>query len=984
MKKIVFLIIATLLVVGLVLPGCAGGDGEERPPITFAIAGPMTELQGEHHWWGAELARDEINAGTGVNVGGVYHKVALVQVDTNEMTGTPDKGVNALEVVIDDVDFVLGGFRSDCVVAYREVAMDAKKVFMDCGAARAFLQYSVVEDYDRYKYFLRTAPYNEMFLVKSLLKMTTPIATMLKDTLIGSGDAVTEDYRVSEDGKLRVAILMDDALWCAQIVATAQSVLPHLGFTVVGTWRVAPRGTNITTELSQIAAAKPHIIFTGFSSSIGDIYSMQKAALGIPAMTIGINVPGQVRGHWANTEGKCNGEIMLDTWAEGLQNTAKTTAFFSAFVAKTGEYPLYTAVTYDAIYSLKEAIEAVSAAHGWDDIADVVDPANIDALIQYFETSPYTATSGKIAYYPMPELDLGGGVYALSETQVRTLYPSSATYDQADWLCAASGGPHIAHDLVYGPGYATGIGSQWQDGKKVGVWPIDLGDDYDAALTDQYGCWNFEYPGTADVVIPIERFLEHVIKIAVVGPMTDIQGENQWDGATMAVEEINDAGGVDISGTKYTVELVKVETNEATEGEDGSTGTANLEAVIDDVAFVVGGFRTQVVQVYREVAMTAKRIFMNCGAATGSLQFDVVTNYEKYKYWFKASPYNESFIVNASFKITGTIGKVLRQTLEDYGDAVAQDYKVPEDGKLRVAILMEDAPWCAGMVTAAQSYLPGYGFTTVGTWLASPTASDISTELSQIAVQKPHIIFTAFSGSVSDVYSVQKNSLGIPAMTIGINVPGEQLSHWVNTDGKCEGEIMITTWGVGMENTETTVDWFNDYMARTGRYPIYTALTYDAIRRMCRAIAATDSLDSDTLVTWLEDPAHAMTDSVSATKIMYYPMPEVDLGGGVYALSEAQVRTLYPSLATYNQADWLCAASGGPHIAHDLVYGPGYVTGVGAQWQEIGGAGAKAGIWPMNLGPAYDAALTDQYGCWNFEYPGTADVVIPIERFLAS
>jgi len=304
-----------------------------------------------------------------------------------------------------------------------------------------------------------------------------------------------------------VAILMDDALWCAQIVATAQSVLPHLGFTVVGTWRVAPRGTNITTELSQIAAAKPHIIFTGFSSSVGDIYSTQKAALGIPAMTIGINVPGQVRGHWANTEGKCNDEIILDTWAEGLQNTAKTTAFFNAFVVKTGEYPLYTAVTYDAIYSLKEAIEAVSAAHGWDDILDVVDSVNIDALIQYFETSPYTATCGKIAYYPMPELDLGGGVYALSETQVRTLYPSSATYDQADWLCAASGGPHIAHDLVYGPGYVTGVASQWQDGHKVGVWPMDLGPEYDAALTDQYGCWNFEYPGTVDVMIPIERFL---------------------------------------------------------------------------------------------------------------------------------------------------------------------------------------------------------------------------------------------------------------------------------------------------------------------------------------------------------------------------------------------------------------------------------------------------------------------------------------------
>ena len=60
---------------------------EETPPITFATAGPMTTFQGEHQWWGAELARDEINAGPGVNVGGIYHSVEIVQGDTSEQSG---------------------------------------------------------------------------------------------------------------------------------------------------------------------------------------------------------------------------------------------------------------------------------------------------------------------------------------------------------------------------------------------------------------------------------------------------------------------------------------------------------------------------------------------------------------------------------------------------------------------------------------------------------------------------------------------------------------------------------------------------------------------------------------------------------------------------------------------------------------------------------------------------------------------------------
>jgi branched-chain amino acid transport system substrate-binding protein len=476
-----------------------------QPPeltITFAVAGPMTDLEGQMQWDGAQMAADEINAVDGVNIGGTSYKIELVKVETGEATPSEDgsTGTANLRTVIDNVHFVVGGWRAQVVNVYREVAMDAHEVFMNCGAATALLQFSVVTNYDRYKYWFKVTPYNESFLAASLLKMTSTIGTVLKNTLLSEGDAVVEDYRVPEDGKLRVAILMEDALWCQKMVGSAQRHLPLLGFTVVGTWLVSPTATNITGELSAIAAAKPHIIFTAFSGPAGAVYSIQKAELGIPAMTIGANVRGEEEGHWANTEGKCNGEIMLVTWGEGLQYTAKTTAFFDAFMAKTGEYPIYTAATYDAIYSLKAAIEAT-------------DSLDADDIILYLETHSYaTGAGGPYAYYPMPQVDLGGGVYALSEAQVRALYDLDAynwSYDESEWQAAADAfaGPHIAHDLVYGPGYATGIGSQWQDGQKVGVWPMDLGPAYDAALTDQYGCWNFEYPGTVDVAIPIAGFL---------------------------------------------------------------------------------------------------------------------------------------------------------------------------------------------------------------------------------------------------------------------------------------------------------------------------------------------------------------------------------------------------------------------------------------------------------------------------------------------
>ena len=489
---------------------------------------------------------------------------------------------------------------------------------------------------------------------------------------------------------------------------------------------------------------------------------------------------------------------------------------------------------------------------------------------------------------------------------------------------------------------------------------------------------------------PVEP--EDIITIAVVGPLTDLQGQNHRDGAQMAAEEINDAGGVDVGGTMYDVELVYVETNEATEGEDGSTGTANLQAVIGDVTFCVGGFRTEIVSVYREVAMDAGVLFMDCGAATGALQFSVVTDYANYKYWFKSTPYNETFLVKSLLKMTATIGGgVFKATLAAADASLDPNYKLSNavGGKVRVEILMENAAWCAGMIPAAQYYLPLLGFNVTDTTLVSPTSADISAELSAIAARYPHIIFTAFSGSVGAVYSIQKDSLGIPALSLGINVPGQQISHWANTGGACKGEIMLDTWAVGLNTTPLTHDWFEAFMTRTGRYPVYTAATYDSINAVCTAIDETNSLDVDVLIPWLEDPANAFTEGVGTPVTTYYQMPAIEIAPDVlYALNQSQKEELYGTSWAYVQSEWMVGwydpGTGPiqqPHIAHDTVYGPGYQTGIGSQWQEIASAGVKVGIWPIYLGPAYDAPLTDQYGEWNFQYPGTESPYIDVAAF---
>jgi hypothetical protein len=229
-------------------------------------------------------------------------------------------------------------------------------------------------------------------------------------------------------------------------------------------------------------------------------------------MSVGINVMAQLKSPWlANlhhapgenaTLPACAYEVVLDTWAEGLNQTSKTAAFLDAFMAYSGgEYPLDTAATYDALFGLKTAIEAVA----WYEAVNGTAYARADDIIKWLEApaNAQVTTTGSTTYYPRPGTTAAGKP-ALTNAQVRSLYDIDSynyTYDAKDWMMP----PDTTHDLVYGPGYWTGIGAQWQwdaiagQWQKVGVWPCVLSG---ANLTDQYGDWNFAYNGTKALIIP--------------------------------------------------------------------------------------------------------------------------------------------------------------------------------------------------------------------------------------------------------------------------------------------------------------------------------------------------------------------------------------------------------------------------------------------------------------------------------------------------
>jgi branched-chain amino acid transport system substrate-binding protein len=230
--------------------------------IKIAVVGPMAFAQGENSWAGAEMARDEINKEGGISVGGKKRKIELVRVDSNEIQSVPD-ATNAMERAItrEKADFVIGGFRSEAVLAMQEVAMDYKKIFLGTGAADAKLGANVEKNYDRYKYWFRVSPLNSPGLGKTLFAVLGSMAGQIRADL--------------KKETPRVAILAEKVMWTEAIVKAAQANLPKMKMEVVGLWQPSPVATDVTAELAAIDRAGADIVFTALSGPVGIVVGRQ-------------------------------------------------------------------------------------------------------------------------------------------------------------------------------------------------------------------------------------------------------------------------------------------------------------------------------------------------------------------------------------------------------------------------------------------------------------------------------------------------------------------------------------------------------------------------------------------------------------------------------------------------------------------------------------------------------------------------------------
>ncbi|MFX1390702.1 MAG: ABC transporter substrate-binding protein [Promethearchaeota archaeon] len=400
-------------------PGAPSGISSNQI-IKIGVAGDIGEITGDGAWEGTYFAAKRVNQLTalggkgGVYINGSPYYFGVTREDTDEANPNlvTSRGIAAAERLVYNkkVDYAIGGFRSEALLAYREVFMEEEIIFIDTGAATDIFCGDVQSWYARYKYFWRTMPIN-----------STSLGGQIFAFLLTHLGVLNATYGVINN----IGIIYEDLTWTDSLVYNINLVLPLYGYTIAAdiAYDVTLSSADMLSHVNTLISAGCDVVIPVISAQGGLMLMQHYATLQPDFLVVGIDVQSQLDTYWTQSGGDCAYEVIMQS-IHDTNKTPTTKEFWSAFHTEWGHDPLYTASgSYDALNLLAWAINETQS----------LDP---DDLIPQMET----CTKANILASPED-------------------YPSSVGGLGAFWP--------DSHDLVAGYPYGYTLFCQWRnDGSK--------------------------------------------------------------------------------------------------------------------------------------------------------------------------------------------------------------------------------------------------------------------------------------------------------------------------------------------------------------------------------------------------------------------------------------------------------------------------------------------------------------------------------------
>ncbi|MCP8316472.1 MAG: ABC transporter substrate-binding protein [archaeon] len=327
------------------------------------------------------------------------------------------------------------------------------------------------------------------------------------------------------------------------------------------------------------------------------------------------------------------------------------------------------------------------------------------------------------------------------------------------------------------------------------------------------------------LTLPPERTIRIGLVASITGVAADV-GTDMERAAMLAVEEINNAGGVYVSEYGKNLKLTLIVGDDKTSPAEGVTTVTKL-ITEDNVDVLVGGFSSAVTLASQVPAIDHNVPFVITGASSSLVtrRTDKNTSY-MFHYCTITDDYSE------------TIVRFLNYTIKPM---------VAPDRNLTLAILYQNTAYGQGCYQFTVNFINdlGLNITIVDAETFNMGDTDFHTQLLLIKDAKPDAVYHAgFTKDTSDAIKQGLADVGLKTIYIAVECCEEpQFYTFLGSFG--DHQILESKFGPQAPPYYEIVTNYNaTYYARWGVIPgMMGADTYDAIYLICEAIENAGTLD---------------------------------------------------------------------------------------------------------------------------------------------
>jgi len=366
-----------VLAIFISFPFAASAQLKPGDPIVIGVPTALGSIEGRDGWMAIQLAKDEINAKGGVQVGKTKHKIEVYSIDTREHEpGIPvQDALTATEKLILEKKphaIALGNFRSEVLLSSMDLVSKYKLPYICSIAMTPLMQKKVTEDYEKYKYIFRNA-------------INAPYLAMYLSGVMG--------FTKKEFGFNKAYIITQDVLWAKGTGGGLEKWFKENGWEAVTFDTYATGASDFSPSLIKVRAQKARVIVPIFDMPQSGILLKQARAMQIPALLAGFISPVAPENAWQVFEGEVDGMIntIFEIGPIPVKAVPKSVAFNENYGKKWGEKARKElsghgpGPSYDSIYILANAFER----------AKTVEP---EAVIKAIEQTDMSGVIGRIKF----------------------------------------------------------------------------------------------------------------------------------------------------------------------------------------------------------------------------------------------------------------------------------------------------------------------------------------------------------------------------------------------------------------------------------------------------------------------------------------------------------------------------------------------------------------------------------------------------------